>query len=764
MENNVSIKELITKMTLEEKAGMCSGGDFWHTKAVERLGIPAIMVSDGPHGLRKQEEGGDHLGVNDSIKAVCFPAGCANASSFDRELLYNMGEHLGKECQAEGVSVLLGPAINMKRSPLCGRNFEYMSEDPYLAGELAASLVNGVQSQNVGTSVKHFAANNQEYRRMSASSEIDERTLREIYLPAFETVVKKSQPFTVMCSYNQVNGVFASENHRLLTEILRNEWGFKGFVVSDWGAVNQRILALEAGLELEMPSSNGITDAEIVEAVESGKMKEEVLNQAVERILNIVYKCVEHRQKEVFDRDKDHLYAVKVEEESAVLLKNENQILPIKKGSRVAVIGEFAKKPRFQGGGSSHINSHRVSNALAEMEQLSKQGISMEITYARGFSSAEDKVEKELCEEAVKAASEADLAVIFAGLPDSFESEGYDRKHMGLPQCQNSLIEAVSRVQSNIVVVLHNGSPVEMPWADQVKGILELYLGGQGVGQAAARLLFGLANPSGKLAETFPVKLEHNPSYLTFPGDGKTVEYQEGIYIGYRYYDKKKLLVQFPFGHGLSYTAFEYGNIEMEKEAFSSEEEIKVSIEVKNTGGQKGKEAVQLYVSDHTNVIHRPEKELKGFEKIELEPGESKKVEFRLNKRSFSWYSTELEDWFCGTGEYEIQIGASSADIRQKKAIRLKGNQELPIEIHANTTMGELMGNSKTRPMVMAMLEKQKELFEGEASQAAAEAITEEMNIQMMDSMPLRALRSFQGMTSQELVTLISQLQELLKK
>lgn len=751
------IRELIQQMTLEEKAGMCSGKDFWRTKAVERLGIPSIMVSDGPHGLRKQEEGGDHLGVNDSIKAVCFPAGCANAASFDRELLYEMGEHLGRECQAEGVSVLLGPAINMKRSPLCGRNFEYMSEDPCLAGELAASFINGVQSQKVGTSVKHFAANNQEYRRMSASSQIDERTLREIYLQAFETVVKKSQPYTVMCSYNRVNGVFASENHRLLTEILRDEWGFEGFVVSDWGAVNERVPGLMAGLELEMPSSNGVTDAEIVEAVKDGTLKEEVLDQAVERILNIVYKCVDNRRTETFDREKDHAYAVKVEEESAVLLKNESEILPLKKGSRIAVIGEFAVKPRFQGGGSSHINSHKVDNGL---EALKKQGALEEITYAKGFSAAEDKVEENLWKEALEAAKEAETAVIFAGLPDSFESEGYDRKHMRLPDCQNQLISEICKVQPNTVVVLHNGSPVEMPWAGEVKAILELYLGGQGVGTAAAALLLGEANPSGRLAETFPVKLEDNPSYLNFPGDGKTVEYREGLYIGYRYYDKKNMEVLFPFGHGLSYTTFAYSDLKLDKEQITAGDELDISLKVTNTGTRAGKEVVQLYVADKTGQTDRPQKELKDFAKIYLEPGETKEVTFTLNKRSFAWYSTELKDWYCGTGDYEILLGASSRDIHLKGTVFITSHQKLPLVIHANTTFGEIMNHDAVRPFVLEMLQKQQEAFGSEGSEAAKEAITEEMNLQMFDSMPLRALRSFQGMTNQEVDDLIKMLQE----
>ena len=511
MERNV--KKIVSQMTLEEKAGMCSGKDFWHLKSVERLGIPEVMVSDGPHGLRKQAENTDHLGINESIKAVCFPTACATACSFDRDLLEEMGSALGKECQAENVSVLLGPAVNIKRSPLCGRNFEYFSEDPYLAGQMAKAHIQGVQKEGVGTSIKHFAANNQEYHRMSASSEVDERTLREIYLAAFETPIKEAKPKTVMCSYNQINGVFASEDPWLLDEVLRKEWGYEGYVMSDWGAVNERVPGLKAGLELEMPASGGEPDRQIVEAVKNGTLKEEILDRAVERILNVIFDYVDHKKDEVFDMEKDHALAEKVETESMVLLKNEG-ILPLKKGSRVAFIGAFAKNPRYQGGGSSPINSFRVTGALEAAEGMA------DITYAEGYGLEKDEIDEALVTEAVKAAKEAEVAVIFAGLPDAFESEGYDRVHMKMPNCQNHLIQEVCKVQPNVVVVLHNGSPVEMPWADEVKGILEAYLGGQAVGAAEAKILFGDANPCGKLAETIPYKLSDNPSYLNFPGDG----------------------------------------------------------------------------------------------------------------------------------------------------------------------------------------------------------------------------------------------------
>ena len=478
------IKEIVAQMTLEEKAAMCSGADFWHTEAVERLGIPASMVSDGPHGLRKQDQEGDHLGVNESIKAVCFPAGCGTAASFNRELLNKMGETLGNECQAEGVSVILGPAVNIKRSPLCGRNFEYYSEDPLVASEMAGALIHGVQSKNVGTSIKHFLANNQETRRMSSDSRIDERTLNEIYLAAFEGAVKKEKPWTVMCSYNKINGVYAAENHKYLTETLRDKWGFDGYVMSDWGAVNNRVEDLKAGLDLEMPSSNGVNDKLIVGAVESGELSEEVLDTAVERILNIVFRYEENRDKRVFfDRDKDHELARKVAEETIVLLKNDG-VLPLSEQDEIAFIGKYAMKPRYQGGGSSHINSHKITSALDAVRGMGN------ISFAMGFDDKEDKTNEKLLAEAVETAKKAKVAVVFAGLPDAFESEGFDRQHMRMPDCQNELIEKVAAVQPNTIVVLHNGSPVEMPWANKVKGIVEAYLGGQAVGGAVCDILF----------------------------------------------------------------------------------------------------------------------------------------------------------------------------------------------------------------------------------------------------------------------------------
>ena len=734
------LKELVAKMTLEEKAAMCSGADFWHTEAVERLGIPAMMVSDGPHGLRKQDQAADNLGVNDSIKAVCFPAGCGTAASFNRELITKMGEALGEECQAEGVGVILGPAVNIKRSPLCGRNFEYYSEDPYVASEMAGALIAGVQSKNVGTSIKHFLANNQEHRRMSSSSEIDERTLREIYLAAFEGAVKKQKPWTVMCSYNRINGTYAAENKEMLTDVLRKEWGFDGFVVSDWGAVNDRVPDLEAGLDLEMPSSDGVNDRLIVEAVKEGRLKEEVLDQAVENILNIVFRYEENRDKTaVFDRDKDHELAKKVAEETCVLLKNEDSILPLEEKEEIAFIGKYAGKPRYQGGGSSHINSHKVTSAWDCVKDWGN------ISFTEGFRDDVDQTDKALLTEAVELAKKAKAAVIFAGLPDSFESEGFDRTHMRMPDCQNELIARVAAVQPNTVVVLHNGSPVEMPWADQVKGILEAYLGGQAVGAAVVDILFGKVNPSGKLPETIPYQLEDNPSYLYYSGEGDRVEYREGVFVGYRYYDKKKMAVRFPFGYGLSYTTFAYSEPKISAQRIQDTDTVTIRVDVTNTGSRAGKEVVQLYVSAPDSRVIRPVRELRGFDKIELAPGETKMVSFTLDKRAFAYWNTDIHDWYVESGKYLLQIGGSSRDIAIEQEVYVESTGKLPRHYTMDTPFGDLMDDPEAMELLAPLmridfLEKKEN---EDTTDAAAEAITAEMQAAMMKYMPLRGSFSF---------------------
>ncbi len=736
----MDIKKIISEMTLEEKAGLCSGQDFWKTKAVERLGVPQMMVSDGPHGLRKQNDAGDHAGINESIKAVCFPPGVTVTSSFDRDLINTMGEYLGESANAENLGVLLGPAVNIKRSPLCGRNFEYFSEDPYLCGEMAVSQIKGIQSKGVGTSIKHYLANSQEHRRMSSDSRVDERTLREIYLPTFEKAVKEAQPWTVMCSYNRVNGEYASESYRFLTEILREEWGFEGFVVSDWGAVNNRVEGVKAGLDLEMPSSHGQNDAYIVKAVKDGDLDEAVLDKCVGRILRIIDMAVkESRPDAVFDLEDQHKMARKVAGESMVLLKNES-LLPLPKRGRIAFIGAFADKPRFQGGGSSHINTFRESSALKAAEEM--LGGAAEIVYLPGYSLNSDTVDQAMIDAAAAAAEGADMAVVFAGLPDSYESEGYDRSHMRLPESHDRLIEAVSRAQKKTVVVLHNGSPVEMPWIEGVDAVLEAYLGGQAVGEAVVDILFGDVNPSGKLAETFPLRLEDNPSYLSYLGEKDVVEYREGIFVGYRYYDKKKMDVLFPFGHGLSYTSFEYSNMKLSSSKITDSDDLTVSVDVRNTGKLTGKEAVQLYVAAPSGEAIRPVKELKGFGKVSLDPGETRTLSFELDSRSFAYFNTEINDWFVETGEYGILAGSSSRDIRLTGSVAVESSQKLPVSYSRNTLVGDLKDTAELA-IIGPMMKAMEELFKSPGSDEADEAVTDEMKEAMFAYMPLRNLVTF---------------------
>ena len=732
-------------MTLEEKAGLCSGLDFWHTKPVERLGIPATMVSDGPHGLRKQDEEGDHLGINDSIKAVCFPAACATAASFDKELIGKMGEAIGDSCQHEKLSVVLGPAVNIKRSPLCGRNFEYFSEDPYLAGKMSAAYINGVQSRNVGTSIKHFAANNQEHRRMSSSSDADERTLREIYFPAFEISVKEAQPWTVMCSYNKINGVYASENPWLLTDVLRKEWGFTGYVMSDWGAVSNRVKGVAAGLDLEMPASGGVNDAKIVAAVKNGELDEKLVDLCCERILNIIFRYQENAKPETpWDKEAQHAFSGQIAADCMVLLKNDGDILPLNKEDAIAFIGEFAQKPRFQGGGSSHINSFKTTSAVEAAKGLN-------VTFAPGYSVAKDEATDEMIAEAVKAAKAAKVAVVFAGLPDSYESEGYDRTHMGMPACQNKLIEAVAAANPNTVVVLHNGSPVEMPWIGKVKAVLEAYLGGQNVGDATVKVLFGDVNPSGHLPESFPYKLQDNPSYLYYGGEGNRTEYREGVFVGYRYYDKKAMDVLFPFGHGLSYTTFEYSNLRLSAKEIKDTDTLTVTVTVTNTGKRFGKAVAQLYVGDKESTPIRPVRELKGFEKVALNPGESKDVSFTLCKRAFAYWNEAIHDWHVETGDFTIEVGGSSRDLPLCDTVKVESTVELPRHYDLDSIFMDLLADPKAKAVMDPFVKKLQSAFMPEdegTTEAAKEAVSDDMGAAMLNYMPLRGILSFGGADS----------------
>lgn len=737
MSETRDIEALIVQMTLEEKASLCSGADTWHTRGIERLGFPSIMVTDGPHGLRKQQASADILGMFNSVPATCFPSAAGLASSWNRDLIRRMGEALGLECQAEGVGVLLGPGANIKRSPLCGRNFEYFSEDPYLSSEMAAHHIMGVQSQGVGTSLKHFAANNQEHRRMTSDSVVDERTLREIYLASFEGAVKQAQPWTLMCAYNKVNGEYASENERLLTDILKEEWGHEGIVVSDWGAVDERVRGLTAGLELEMPASLGEGERKIVAAVKDGTLPEQKLDAAVARLLRIVFKVADARRPDAsYEAEAHHRLAREVARESMVLLKNEDGILPLAKGGRIAVIGAMAREPRYQGAGSSQINPTRIDDIYEELAKSAGEGAAL--VYAQGYALDAEAPDDVLTAEAVRAAAEADVAVLFAGLPKRYESEGFDRSHLRMPANQVALIEAVAAVQPNLVVVLSNGAPVEMPWLSAAKGVLEAYLGGQALGGAISDLLFGDANPSGKLAETFPARLEDNPSYLFFPGEGDRVEYREGIFVGYRYYNRKRIEPLFPFGHGLSYTTFDYSNLTFDRLSLTDTETLTVSVAVTNTGDRAGQEVVQLYVRDVDSDVLRPDRELKGFDKVMLAPGESKTVIFKLDKRSFAYYDAAYGEWTVESGAFEIQIGRSSRDIVLSGIVEVGSTTVRRTVYHRNSTLSDLERTETGAAFVKGLI----------AALPFASALQSEhaaMLKAFMAHMPLRGLLSFSG-------------------
>jgi len=670
MNDHEKAKSLVTEMTLEEKASLCSGKNFWLLKGIDRLGVPEIMVTDGPHGLRKQLTDAAHASLSQSVPAVCFPTAAATACSFDRELLKEVGKNIGEECRQEDVVVLLGPGVNIKRSPLCGRNFEYFSEDPLLAGEMAAAFIDGVQSQNVGVSIKHFAANNQEKARMVSESVMDERTLREIYLAAFERAVKQSSPWTVMCSYNRLFGEFASQSHMLLTDILRGEWGFKGIVLSDWGATVDRVKGLAAGLDLEMPFTGDLNDRRIVAAVKNGRLPVETLDTAALRMTELILRSLK-RKPFTYDADKHHQIARYAAARSAVLLKNEKALLPGSIKQKAAVIGAFAKVPRYQGTGSSKINPIKLDNACEELQKLG-----LKFDYADGYPVVSDIPDPELIEEACKIASGKDIVYLFAGLPDRYEAESFDRENLAMPENHNKLIEAVAAVNKHVVVVLLGGAPMEIPWADKVQAILMMYLGGEACGGASADLLLGRVNPGGKLAESWPLMLEDTPSYKDFPGYAKSVEYREALFVGYRYYDKAKKAVRYPFGYGLSYSKFEYKNLNLSAKKIKDSESLTVTCTVKNSGKVDGSEVVQLYVACLNSKIIRPEQELRDFAKVNLQPGESREVTFTLSKRSFAYYNTTICDWHVESCEYEIRVSASSQDVRLSGKVQVQSTVE----------------------------------------------------------------------------------------
>ena len=738
----------LSELTLEEKASLCLGSDFWHTAPVERLGIPQIMVSDGPHGLRAQLEEADHVGIGGSAPATCFPTASALGSSWSPELFRTVGEALGREAKKLGVSVVLGPGINMKRSPLCGRNFEYISEDPWLAGELATAMVQGTQSQGIGTSLKHYAANNQEDDRLRVSAEVDDRTLREVYLPAFERVVKLSQPWTVMCAYNKINGTYCSEHYWLLTEVLREEWGFEGLVVSDWGAVHDRVAALRGGLDLEMPPNLGVSDAAIVAAVGDGSLYESILDDSVSRVLQLVDRSQPAlAARGEFDFDEHHALARRAAHESAVLLKNAGNVLPLQpaSGSTVAVIGEFARTPRFQGAGSSQVNPTLIDVPLDELQSaLAGQA---EVRFAAGFGIGTTDNDEQLMQEAVELATEADHVLVFLGLPGEDESEGFDRTHIDLPANQLVLLHALAEVHDRLIVILANGGVVRVStWEGKVAAILECWLSGQAAGGAAVDLLLGVANPSGKLAETIPVRLQDNSSYLNFPGEEGVVRYGEGIFIGYRAYDKLIQHVSYPFGFGLSYTTFRIDdiNVSITGSVAGGDLAATVTASVTNTGQRAGAEVVQVYVGDVEASVARPLRELKGFVKVHLEPGETRQVSCDLDERAFAFWSQRLQQWVVESGEFLIAVGSSSRDLVATEAITIDAPR-LSLPLGPDSTLHEWLDDDRGRELL---------------TKRDIRLLQDPELIKVIGTMPMHTLAAFQGMalSHEELNELVAEL------
>lgn len=675
-------KDIVEKMSLKQKADFVSGYDYWHLEEAEELGLPKIMITDGPHGLRKQNPNGKGVGLGNSYPATCMPPAATSACSWDEELLREEGEALAEECLQEKVSVILGPGTNIKRSPVCGRNFEYFSEDPLLAGKMSAGLINGCQSKGIGTSLKHFACNSQEAFRMIINEVIDERTMREIYFPAFEIAVKEAQPWTIMNSYNRINGVYASQNDWLQNKVARDEWGFEGLFVTDWGASVDRVPGLEAGTDLEMPSSGTLNSERIIAAVENGVLDEAVLDEGVDNVVDLIIKSKPALEKDFkYDVEAHHAVARKVAEGSMVLLKNDDNILPLKSNAKIAVIGEMAKAPRYQGAGSSVINPTKLDNAYDSLIELGA-----DVTYAQGYYKApptkKDKnrtSESELTAEAVKAAKAADVALVFIGLTEEFEAEGYDRDNIDMPAAHNALVSEVVKANPNTVVVLAGGSVVNMPWIEDVKALLNMGLSGQAGGSAAANILMGKVNPSGKTTETYPLSFDENPVYGNYPGSPVISEHKESIYIGYRYYDTAKKDVLFPFGFGLSYTTFEYSDIKLSESEIKDNETVTVSFKIKNTGDMDGAEIVQVYVADKESTIFRPEKELRAFTKVFIKAGKEKEVSVTLGKRAFAYYNTNIGDWHVETGEFAVLVGSSSRDIRLEATVNVISTVEAEI-------------------------------------------------------------------------------------
>jgi beta-glucosidase len=715
-------------LSLEQKAALVVGSGYWAT--VDTPGIPVVTMNDGPHGMRTQPNGGDNLGLGSSLPATCYPPATGLASSWDRSLVERVGRAIAEEAIEQGVDIVLGPGVNIKRSPLCGRNFEYFSEDPLVSGELGAAWVRGVQGRGVGASLKHFAANNQETARMTVSAEVDERTLREIYLPAFETIVTREKPWTVMCAYNRVNGVAAAENRWLLTEVLRDEWGFDGVVVSDWGAVDQRVPALEAGLDLEMPGPQRDSTDAVVEAVLSGRLDESVLDIAVERIARLSARAAAARdpqgtaagrvgpQGRIETTPRQSL-AREAACDSMVLLRNEGDLLPIGTNQSIAVIGEFARTPRFQGSGSSQVNPTRVDAALPSLEALAP------VEFAAGYTLDGRGDPEPLIEEAVRVASRADTVLLFVGLTPAEESEGFDRTHIDLPPVQQRLIRHVAAANPRTVVILSNGGVVTLePWHDEVPVILETWLLGQAGGAAVADVVFGRVAPSGRLAESIPFRLQDTPSYLNFPGENNVVRYGEGVFVGYRYYESADLPVRYPFGFGLGYTTFELSDLRVVGRT--------ATVTVTNTGQRAGRHVVQLYVSPAPSLVSRPRRELRGFEKVTLEPGESTEVSFELGERAFAHWDVRTHVWIVPGGEYLIEVGNSAHDIVLTAPVKHRGPK--PGMLTLESSVGELLAHPVTGPILSRAVRGANDQSEMHGSL-----------FDMVASVPIRRLMRFPG-------------------
>ncbi|MEE4021892.1 glycoside hydrolase family 3 C-terminal domain-containing protein [Gordonia sp. PKS22-38] len=733
--------QIVARLSTADKASLTTGADFWHTAAITDAGVASVMLTDGPHGIRKQRGDADALGINDSVPAVCFPPAVAMASSFDPELIERVGDALGRECLAEDVSVILGPGVNIKRSLLGGRNFEYLSEDPYLTGRIGAALIRGIQRHGVGTSVKHFAVNNQEHERLRVSADVDPRPLHEIYLRAFEHIVGTARPWTVMASYNKINGVYATESSWLLTDTLRRRWGFDGLVVSDWMAVDDRVAALSAGVDLEMPSSGDVGPAAVRQAIADGDLSSEALDTAARRVVALALAADANRVSgATYDREAHHRLAREVAGRCAVLLKNDpvggESLLPLRPGSRVAVIGEFARTPRFQGGGSSRINPFRLDAALDEMQAIADHGA---ISFAPGFAVGATESDPDLHDTAVAAAAAAEIAVVFLGLGDDDESEGFDRSGWALPEPQLALLRAVLDVNPRTVAVVSNGGVVDLTEIDEAPAVLESWLLGQAGGGAVADVLYGLVDPSGRLAETIPHRIEDSPAFLDFPGEQLHVRYGEGVFVGYRWYDARRIPVRYPFGHGLSYTTFDFGDLEVS----ATRDGVRVAVRVTNTGRRGGRAVGQVYVGLDSSRVSRPPRELKAIGVADLEPGGTTVLDLEIPRSELAYWDRDLDDWVVESGRYRIEVGASSRDIRARTAVDVEGDGRA-MRLGRSATVGEVLEHPTAGPVVRSAV----------ATTMGVEDLDPTM-LMLVSSFPIRRVAPMLGLDGERLRDLL---------